>query len=112
MMFKAISEGEYLAAVPEACIEFRVSRLRYERHELLGELTVCCGLAGAQVFEDATLVARTMNFSTGQKQAHGKYLAERARTGNKVDWTGLVGLEFPILALNPRLRQRCVAPDV
>jgi hypothetical protein len=91
VIFKAVSEGEYRAAVPEYNIEFRVARLRYERHELHGELTVFCGLKGARVFDDATLSASTMNFSSAQtRQNYGKRLAERARTGNKVDWIGLL----------------------
>jgi hypothetical protein len=91
VIFTAICEGEYRAAVPEFNIEFHVGRLRYERHELHGELMVCCGLAGARVFDDATLSASTMNFSSAQTRSnHGKRLAERARTGGKVDWTGLL----------------------
>ena len=91
MIVKAISEGEYLAAVPEHRIEFRVSRLRYERCELHGELEVRCGLAGARVFQDTTISASTMNFSSAQtRQNHGKRLAERARTGSKIDWIGLL----------------------
>ena len=97
MIFKAIGEGEYLAAVPEHDTEFRVIGLRYERHELHGELTVSCGLAGARAFDDATISASTMNFSSAQtRQNHGRRLGERARTGGKVDWTGLlVGNERP-----------------
>lgn len=91
MTFKAVSEGEYVAAVPECSVEFRVTRLRYERHELHGELQVCCGLVGARVFDDATISASTMNFSSAQtRQNHGKRLAERARTNGKVDWVGLL----------------------
>lgn len=91
MIFRAIAESEYLASVPELTIEFRVGRLRYERHELHGELVVSCGLAGARVFDEATLSASTMNFSSAQtRQNHGKRLAERARTAGKVDWVGLL----------------------
>lgn len=91
MIFTPIAEGEYRATDPGLHIEARVTRLRYERHELHGELTVCCGLAGARVFDDATLSASTMNFSSGQaRQLHGKRLIERARTGTKVDWIGFL----------------------
>ena len=91
MIFKAMNESEYLASVVEHAIEFRVSRLRYDRHELHGELTVCCGLAGARVFDDATLSASTINFSSAQtRQTHGKRLAERARTAGTVDWVGML----------------------
>lgn len=64
MIFKALTEGEYHAAVPEHSIEFRVARLRYERHELHGELTVSCGLAGARSFDDACISSSTMNLSS------------------------------------------------
>lgn len=91
MIFTAICDGDYRAAVPEYQIEFRVTRLRFDRHELHGELTVCCGLSGARVFDDATLSTSTMNFSSAQtRTVHGKRLAERARTAGKVDWTGLL----------------------
>jgi hypothetical protein len=91
VIFQTIAEGEYRAAEPALHIEARVTRLRYERHELHGELTVCCGLAGARVFDDATLSACTMNFSSGQaRQLHGKRLIERARTGATIDWIGFL----------------------
>lgn len=91
MIFRVHSEGEFRAAVPDFQIEFRVARLRHERDELHGELTVFCGLAGARVFDDATLSASTMNFSSAHaRQTHGKRLAERARTANKIDWIGLL----------------------
>jgi len=91
VIFQTITEGEYRAAVPECNIEARVTRLRYERHELHGELTVCCGLAGARVFDESTLSASTMNFSSAQaRQMHGKRLADRAGTGTKVDWIGFL----------------------
>ena len=44
--------GNTAAAVPEFGIECRVSRLRLERYEVHGELTVTCGLGG-QGFDDA-----------------------------------------------------------
>jgi hypothetical protein len=49
VIFKVLGDSEYHASVPEHQIEFRVSRLRFDRHELHGELTVTCGLAGARV---------------------------------------------------------------
>ena len=91
MIFTALQDGEYRAACPEYNVEFRVDRLRYERHELHGELIVFCSLDGARVFDEATLSASTMNFSSAQaRQHHGKRLIERARTGSKVDWIGLL----------------------
>lgn len=91
MIFRAVGDGEYHAAVPEFSTEFRVSRLRYERHELHGELTVSCGLAGARVFDDATLSASTVNFSSAiSRTTHAKRLSERARTNGTVDWIGLL----------------------
>jgi hypothetical protein len=104
MIFKAVSEGEYCGAVPEHAIEFRVSRLRFDRHELHGELTVTCGLAGARVFDEACLSSASMNFSSASARAtRGKQLAERARTGTKVDWIGLLE-ELCSLILNAERR--------
>jgi hypothetical protein len=91
VIFKALSDGEYHGAVPENQIEFRASRLRFDRHELHGELTVSCGLAGARVFDEACLNSSSMNFSSSAaRKSRGLFLAERARTGTKVDWVGLV----------------------
>ncbi len=90
MIFRTLSDG-YAAAVPEYDTEFRVSRLRYERFEIHAELTVTCGLSSARTFGDACISASTINLSSAQtRQHHGKRLAERARTGAKVDWIGLL----------------------
>jgi hypothetical protein len=52
---------------------------------------VTCGLAGARVFAEECIGSSTMNFSSGPARiGHAKALAERARTGGKVDWIGLV----------------------
>jgi hypothetical protein len=93
-MFRTVGEGEYLASNADLDIEFRVSRLRYERHELVGELTVCCGIPGARVVDvddgSQILSASTMNFSSAQtRQTRSKLLAERSRA-RQLDWFGMV----------------------
>ena len=43
MIFRTLGEGQYALAEPDHGIEFTVDRLRRERGELIGELSVACG---------------------------------------------------------------------
>lgn len=89
MIFKVLSEGHYRLADAEHGIEYDVDRLRRDRGELIGELAVSCGLAGARVIDDAMLSVGTFNFSSPRtRQEHAKRLGERARTNGQVDFYG------------------------
>ena len=89
MIFKTLAESHYRLADAEHGIEYDVDRLRRDRGELVGELAVSCGLAGARVIDDGVLRVGTFNFSSPRaRQEHAKRLAERARTNGKVDWHG------------------------
>jgi hypothetical protein len=99
MRFRGVGDDEYRGTIADHQIELHAARLRLERYEVHGELTVTCGLAGAKVFDDATLSSSTMNFSSSAARiARAKALAERARTGKQVDWIGHVE-EFSTLVL-------------
>jgi hypothetical protein len=85
VIFKPCVDGFWLADADRG-VEYRVDRLRRDRHELVGELAVSCDLAGARVV-DGVLSFGTFNFSSPRaRQEHAKRLAERARTNGKVDW--------------------------
>lgn len=87
MIFKPCPDG-YRLTDADRGIEYRVERLRRERHELIGELSIACDLAGARVV-DGILSVGTFNFSSPRaRQEHAKRLVERARTNGKVDWQG------------------------
>jgi hypothetical protein len=91
MIFNAIADGHYRAADVGHEIEFDVDRLRRDRGELIGELTVSCALAGARVIDDGVLSVGTFNFSSPRtRQEHAKRLSERARTNGQVDWHKLL----------------------
>jgi hypothetical protein len=82
-----MGESHYWAANSDVGVEFDADRLRRDRGELVGELTVTCGLAGAKVIDDGVLSVGTFNFSSPRtRQEHAKRLAERARTNGKLDW--------------------------
>jgi hypothetical protein len=70
--------------------EIRVERLRRERGELVGELTVSCALPGARSI-DGTLHAADFNLSSARARVErARILADRAATNGKVDWAGLL----------------------
>ena len=89
VIFQVLADGHYRLADADHGIEYDVDRLRRDRGELIGELAVSCGLAGARVIDDGMLSVGTFNFSSPRtRQEHAKRLAERARTNGKVDFHG------------------------
>jgi hypothetical protein len=69
--------------------ELRVERLRRERGELVGELTVLCSLMGTR---SATGILHVADFNLSSARARterARILAERANTTD-IDWTGLL----------------------
>ena len=80
----------YTHSVPAFDITFDADRLRRERQELLGELTVRCGLPGARVV-NGILSTGDFNFSSVRaRQDRAKFLRDRAQTAGAVDWIGLL----------------------
>ena len=86
-VFRVITDGYHLAF--DHGIEFTVDRLRRERHELIGELSVACGVIGAKVI-DGVLSVGTFNLSSPVAASHrAKLLAERARVKG-IDWSSMI----------------------
>lgn len=88
-LFRALGDGQYHVAFPEYGIEFTVDYVRRERHDLLCELSVACGILGARAI-DGCLSIGTFNLSSPQaRQMRAKLLAERARASG-IDWSSLL----------------------
>ena len=87
MNFRKLDEGRYVFTDADHGIEFHVDRLRRERGgELIGELSVACGILGAKAI-DGILSAGSFNYSSVPARAQrAKLLGERARTNGKIDW--------------------------
>lgn len=90
--FTTAQDGRYVMTVAASGITLELDRVRRERHQLEGELTVKCTLAGAQSMEGGIISASDFNCSSQQaRTTRAKYLAERARTKpSEVDWVGIL----------------------
>jgi hypothetical protein len=87
---QALDDGRYVFAVPEFGATFDLDRLRRERHQLIGELSVRCTLPGARTYA-GVLSTADFNLSSAQtRQRHGALLGERAQTGQDLDWAGVL----------------------
>jgi hypothetical protein len=90
VIVRRIDEDAYVLTDPTHGIEFHVDHLRRERHELVGELRVACGMLGTRAIE-GVLSHAAFNFSSAQTRSQrARLLGERARTNGKVDWLGLL----------------------
>lgn len=91
MIFKPTADGGYHAADAETGVEFVVGRLRVDRQqEIVGELSVSAGALSTRAI-DGPLISGSFNFSFPRiRDEWARRLAQRARTGNKVDWYGLL----------------------
>jgi hypothetical protein len=91
VIFRALGNGHYRLADAQHGIELDVDRLRRDRSgELVGELAVACSLLGSKAI-DGVMSVGTFNLSSiRSRQERARALAERARTGGKVDFLGLL----------------------
>ena len=80
----------YRLAVPSLAITIEADRLRWDKHELNGELSVRCELPGARTFDKGVLSIAGFNLSSARARSErAKLLAERAQT-RELDWLGLI----------------------
>lgn len=91
--FKTIVEGRYQWHIVPPGILFTLDRLRRERHELTGELSVQVDrdgeFAGARTTPSGSLVTADFNLSSARaRKDRATMLADRAKTENRVDWVG------------------------
>jgi hypothetical protein len=87
--FTLIADDRYRLELPAIGVALEVDRLRRERNELVGELSVRCELPGARTF-DGNLSVVDFNFSSARaRQDRAKLLAQQANTRD-LDWASLV----------------------
>jgi DnaB-like helicase N terminal domain len=83
-VFEQISDDRFRLELPHVGITFEIDRLRRERHELIGELCVKCGLAGARTY-DGTLSVADFNLSSIRARTEwARILADLSRI--PLDW--------------------------
>jgi hypothetical protein len=87
--FSVLGDDRYRLSLPHIGVTFEIDRLRRERSELVGELSVRCDLPGALTV-DGNLSIADFNLSSARARLdRAKYLAGRARARD-VDWVALV----------------------
>lgn len=83
-IFRQTGESQYALEVTNGGIVLSIDRLRRERHELTGELSVKCALSGAQAI-DGYLSIADFNLSSAQaRTTRAKLLLERS--GAELPW--------------------------
>src|SRR4029434_1972924 len=85
--FHRTEEGRFVWAMVPPGIMFELDRTRRDHHDLCGELTVRCDVAGAAKTPGGSLLTGDFNLSSVRARAErAKVLASRARTGTDIDW--------------------------
>ncbi len=88
--FLTLGYGHYQLVVAAYGIRFDLDRLRRERGELVGELSVSCSLPGVPTV-DGTLSVADFNVSSIRTRSdRAKILAQRAPHASEVDWLALL----------------------
>lgn len=88
--FRQVGDGHYQLTVQSLGVVFTVDRFRREHHELIGELSVVCDLAGARAVDGRSLSIADFNLSSAQaRAARAKLLAERSEAPD-IDWALLL----------------------
>ena len=97
----------YQLVFPHSGIQFEVDRLRRQRNELIGELTVRCDLPGARAV-NGCLTVGDFNFSSVRARSDRAKLADRS---GEHDGSGLVRAPRRILPARTRVRASRPATD-
>ena len=89
--FERIDEDRYRLGIPDVGVIIEIDRLRREKHELWGELSVSCALPGARTVNGDVLSIADLNLSAARsRQERAKQLEARSNTRGGLDWTGLI----------------------
>jgi len=86
MIVRQVGDARYSLTIGDTGIVIEVDRLRRERHELVGELTVTCPLPGAhRITPDGLIHLADFNLSSAQvRGTRAKVLRERSEA--ELDW--------------------------
>lgn len=87
--FEALGAERYRLRVPTFAITLEVDRLRRERQELIGELSVLSSLPGPRTVGGALSIADFNLSSARARQDRAKFLAQRSQT-ETLDWVGVI----------------------
>jgi hypothetical protein len=87
--FEALDADRYRLRVPGFSITIEVDRLRRDRHELFGELSVLSGLPGVPTVDGALSIADFNLSSARARQDRAKLLAVRSQI-EAIDWLGVI----------------------
>jgi len=94
--FVVVNDDHYRLDIPEWEMTFDVDRLRWERKQLFGELTVRTRMPGAGTVKDNILAISDMNMSSARaKEDKARYLIRRMKTADEIPWLKLLE-EFSI----------------
>jgi hypothetical protein len=89
LAFERIGEGSYQLRASQLGVALDISRLRRDRHDLVGELAVSCNILGSRQTEGGYISLANFNLSNARaRQDRARSLQERARA--KVDWATLL----------------------
>lgn len=88
-IFSTLQPGIYRLALPGATVALTLDRLRRERSELHGELSVTCEFAGARTIDGTLTVADFNCSSAAMRMSRAKMLRERSLVDD-IDWEGLI----------------------
>lgn len=83
--FEQVGDGHYRLTHAAYGIQLDVDRLRRDRHELIGELSVRCDLAGARTIDGYLSIADWNLSSATARTQRAKLLAERSEAAD-LDW--------------------------
>ncbi len=87
--FNALGDDRYELTVRSIGVRLEIDRLRRERHELIGELSVHCDLPGARTV-DGTLSVADFNLSSARSRIDRAKLVATRANAKGVDFTALI----------------------
>jgi hypothetical protein len=78
--FETITDDHYRLSIPDMGTVLDIDRLRRDRHELIGELTVRCTLPGARTVADGIVSTADFNLSSARARTErANLLGQRAK---------------------------------
>ncbi len=96
--FESTGEGRFRLVAPPVGVELEIDRLRRERHELVGEVTVRCDLLGVSTVDGVLLVGTLNVCDAWRRTKFAEQLRARAPVRG-LDWVRLVeALALRVLA--------------